>query len=124
MTQNDLGIAERLRRNGRPPRVHVVATRFTAAEAATIKHAAAGRGLTVREWARESMLHAASEIPTDVSVFTEVVALRMLLNTVLRTVALGEKMSPDAYAQALAEVRTEKHGAAKDMLSQYENGGR
>ena len=66
------------------------------------------------------MLHAAQETPTDLPVFTEVVALRMLLNTVLRAVALGEKMTPEAYAQVLAEVRTEKHEAAKDMLSQYQ----
>ena len=125
MSENNLGMDDRLRRNGRPPRTHVVATRFTAAEVETIKTAASSRGLTAREWAREAMLHAAKTVPTDFPVLTEVVALRMLLNTILRPVALGQSMTPEAYAQALAEVRTEKHEAAQDMLAQYQtnNGG-
>ena len=60
MAENDLGIEERLRRKmGRPARGKSIATRFTDEESKAIAAAAAARGVTVREWAREVMLHAA-----------------------------------------------------------------
>ena len=47
----------------------------------------------------ESKLHLASArrtVPTPV--FTEVIALRILLNNVLRQVACGETMTPEAFS--------------------------
>lgn len=52
-------IEERLRRKMGRPRSQSIATRFTDEEAKRIADAAAKRGLTVREWAREVMLEAA-----------------------------------------------------------------
>ena len=126
MAEN-LGIDERLRRKmGRPARGQSIATRFTEAEAAVIAEAAAHGGLAVREWAREVLLTAANQNRTDTVLLTELTALRMLTSMVLRTVALGERLSPEAYAQVLAEVRTNKHETAREVLSQYQSqaGGR
>lgn len=55
------------------------------------------------------------------ALFTEMVALRKLMSTVLRSVSIGEKLTPEAYAQILAEVRTGKHGDARELFSQYQN---
>jgi hypothetical protein len=110
--QKDLGMAHRLRRaKGRPVRTRSIASRFTPDEESAGKYTA--------EWARDVLLQAARATGGEGAVFTELVALRMLTSTVLRSVALGEKISGDAYAQILAEVRTGKHEAARDILNQY-----
>jgi hypothetical protein len=44
----------------------------------------------------------------------------MLMSTVLRSVALGERLTGDAYAQILSEVRNGKHAATRDVLDQYQ----
>ena len=85
-----------------------------------LEAAAEREGKALSEWAREVLLEKAQASQTDTALFTEVIALRMLMSTVLRTVALGERLSPEAYAQVLAEVRANKHETARDVLSQYQ----
>lgn len=121
MAENDLGIEERLRRKmGRPARGKSIATRFTDEESKAIAAAAAARGVTVREWAREVMLQAAGGAQTDLPVFTEVIALRLLMNNVLRPLALGQTLTPADFQAILAGVRKDKHDAARDVLKQYQ----
>ncbi len=116
----DLGIADRLRRTrGRAGRRSVVSTKVTKTEQEQLEAVAKGEGKVLSEWAREVLLEQARGGANCAAVFTEVVALRMLLNSILRPVAFGERMTPEAYAQVLAEVRTGKHEAAQDMLSKY-----
>ena len=72
ITDNDLGIEERLRRKmGRPARGKSIATRFTGEEAKAIAATATAQGVTVREWAREVTLHAAGGAQMDLPVFTK-----------------------------------------------------
>ncbi len=116
----DLGMRDRLRRaKGRPVRTRTVGVRFTPQEEDDLKAVAKAAGLYTTEWAREVLLEQARGGANCAAVFTEVVALRMLLNSILRPVAFGERMTPEAYAQVLAEVRAGKHEAAQDMLSKY-----
>jgi hypothetical protein len=122
LPQDSLGIADRLRRTkGRDSRTRSLASRFTPAEERELIAAAAREGKFTAEWTREALLRAARAHSTDGAVITELVALRMLLSTVLRSVALGETVTPEAYAQILAEVRAGKHDAARDVLDQYRN---
>ena len=117
----DLGIADRLGRSaGRSRRVKVASARVTESEHDTLDAAAVRRGKGLSEWAREVLLREAEGAQTDTAVFTELVALRMLVSTVLRSVALGETLSAEAYAQIIAEVRAGKHEAARDLISQYQ----
>jgi hypothetical protein len=117
----DLGIADRLRRSpGRSGRVKVASARVTESEHDTLDAAAGRQGKALSEWAREVLLREAEGAQTDTAVFTELVALRMLVSTVLRSVALGETLSAEAYAQIIAEVRAGKHKAARDLISQYQ----
>jgi hypothetical protein len=44
----------------------------------------------------------------------------MLMSTVLRSIALRETMTPETFAQILAEVRSGKHDATRDVLNQYQ----
>jgi hypothetical protein len=121
-TQDALGIEARLRRTkGRDSRTRSLASRFTPSEERELIDAAAQEGKFTAEWTRETLLRAARARSTELAVITELTALRMLLSTVLRPVALGETVTPEAYAQILAEVRSGKHNAARDVLEQYQN---
>ena len=121
-TTHDLGIGDRLRRTrGRAGRRTVVSTKVTRTEHEELEAVAKREGKVLSEWAREVLLERADGGATSAAVFTEVVALRMLLNSILRPVAFGERMTPETYAQVLAEVRTGKYEAAQDMLSKYHN---
>lgn len=119
MDNQDLGIEERLRRNARPPRSQSFSTRVTKKEEEELIQAAKSRGLTAREWSREVLLREARTSIAQTAMLTEMTALRLLLNKVLRPVALGESISAEEYAQILTEVRTTKHAASLEVLSQY-----
>ena len=116
-----LGLESRIRRShGRGSRDCVANTRVTREEQRELAAAAAAQGKALSEWGREVLLREARKGASDTALLTEVIALRMLMSTVLRTVALGERLSPEAYAQVLAEVRANKHETARDVLSQYQ----
>lgn len=105
---------------GRPARSETIATRFTKEETQRVSSAAAKRGLTVREWAREIMLQAADGTQTESALFTEIISLRLMLNDVLRTVATEEKlMTKETFALIQIEVRNTKHEVARDVLTEY-----
>jgi hypothetical protein len=121
LEQKDLGIANRLRRTkGRPSRTRSIASRFTPDEEMELTAAATASGRFTSEWAREVLLCEARTKRSDAAVITEVVALRMLMSTVLRSIALRETMTPETFAQILAEVRSGKHDATRDVLNQYQ----
>jgi hypothetical protein len=101
--------------------VKVASARVTESERDALDVAAGRQGKALSEWAREVLLREAGGAQTDTAVFTELVALRMLVSTVLRSVALGETLSAEAYAQIIAEVRAGKHEAARDLISQYQS---
>ena len=118
----DLGINDRLRRTeGRPSRTRSIASRFTPDEEIELKAAAKASGRFTAEWAREVLLCAARARRSDAAVITEVVALRMLVSTVLRSIALRETLTPDAFTQILSDVRSGKHDATRDVLNQYQS---
>jgi hypothetical protein len=120
--QRDLGIKDRLRRTeGRPSRTRSIASRFTPDEEIELKAAAKASGRFTAEWAREVLLCAARTRRSDAAVITEVVALRMLVSTVLRSIALRETLTPDAFTQILSDVRSGKHDATRDVLNQYQS---
>lgn len=115
-----LAIDARLTRSSsRARRDRMANARVTATEQKELEQAARAEGKALSEWGREVMLERARKGTADTALLTELVALRMLMSMVLRSVALGEKLTPEAYAQILAEVRKGKHETARDVLAQY-----
>ena len=92
--------------------------RVTHAEQKELEAAAKGEGKALSEWAREVLLREARRTKED-AVFTELIAMRVLLNNVLRPVALGQKMSSEHFNEVLANVRAEKRKAAQEVMQQY-----
>ena len=116
---DDLGIESRLRRSrGRSSRCGVASARVTIAEQEELERAAKSKGQALSEWAREVLLREARRRDDD-ALFTEVVATRMLLNNVLLPLANGQKITPEGFAMIMANVRTEKRKAAREVMQQY-----
>ena len=123
MAEEMLNFDDRLRqRIGRPSRVESVAIRFTKQELAALEKVAHEKKTTLREWARDALLREASDSRTG-ALFTEVVATRMLLNLVLKSIACGEVMTAEVFSNVLTNVRTTKHQAATDVMEQYAAAG-
>ena len=119
-TTSDLGISDRLRRTrGRPGRRTVASTKVTLREHEELETAAKREGKVLSEWAREALLEHARKGRSD-AVFTELMALRLLMNGVLRELAVGRTMTPEQHQALVTEVRRTKHEVASSVLKQYQ----
>ena len=106
------------RSKGRTGRTISATARVTRDEQNEMEAAAALKGQSLSEWCREALLSAArgeSITPT----FTELIAIRQLLNSTLRLVACGETITPEAYQKELHAIRNSKHKAAAEVMQQY-----
>lgn len=117
----DLGISARIRRSqGRFARNAIASAKVTQEERLELAAAAENSGKAFSEWAREVLLREARSGVADRAVFTELMALRLLLSMTLRPIYLGQKGSLEAYDQILAEAKDRKHDVASDVLKQYQ----
>ena len=119
-----LDFAARFQRTqGRTPRTVSANTKVTRAEHRELEAAAGLEQKALGEWARDVLLTAARGQAVDPA-FTEVVAMRMLLNSILRRLACGETMTPEAFNAEMQAIRAAKHKAAEDVMQQYSAAGR
>ena len=117
----DLGIASRLTRSrGRTGRDQNANARLTAAELDELTTAAKAEGKALGEWNRDVLLREARRGADERAVFTELMALRLLLNGALREIALGRQMTETQYQALLIDVKKSKHQTAADVLEQYQ----
>jgi hypothetical protein len=120
---SSLDFDQRLRRSkGRASRDCMANARVTEDEQKELAAVAKSEGKALSEWAREVLLREARSSRTD-ALFTEVIATRMLLNLVLKSIACGEVMTAEVFSSVLANVRTTKHQAATDVMEQYAASG-
>jgi hypothetical protein len=114
-----LDVETRIRRSkGRAGRTISATARVTRDEQNEMEAAAKQRGQSLSEWCREVLLTAArGEAVTPL--FTEIVAIRQLLNSTLRSVACGAVMTPEAFQAELQGIRSSKHKAATEVMQQY-----
>jgi hypothetical protein len=116
---SSLDVETRLRRSkGRAGRTISATARVTRDEQNEMEAAAKQRGQSLSEWCREVLLTAARG-ETVTPLFTEIVAIRQLLNSTLRNVACGAVMTPEAFQTELQGIRLSKHKAAAEVMQQY-----
>lgn len=111
----NINLEEHLRRsNGRSSRHSVVSVRLTKSEQAELERLAKSERKAMSECCRDVLLAAArGEVVSPV--FTELIALRLLLNKSLR----GDlKRVEDFDAEVLA-IRKNKHKAAAEVMQHY-----
>ncbi len=106
------------RARGRSARNYIASARVTKAEQDELEEAARSEGKALSEWCREVLL-AAARGETVTPLFTEIVAIRQLLNSTLRNVACGAVMTPEAFQAELQSIRSSKHKAAGEVMQQY-----
>lgn len=106
------------RARGRLSRNSVASAKVTTQEQDELENAAKREGKALSEWAREVLLREARSTGTDV-LFSEVVALRMMLNELLRPVCCGQVITAEAFDAHLLNIRQTKQQVAKDIQQQY-----
>lgn len=112
-------LADRIRRSsGRLARRISATAKVTRDEHDELEAAATKSGKALGEWSRETLLAAARGEAITPS-FTEIVAIRQLLNSALRHVACGTVMTPEAFQAELQGIRSSKHKAALEVMQQY-----
>jgi len=119
MSSEDLGIAKRLGRlKSGDSCTKTVGSRLTGGEERELIAAAERNGRNVSEWSREVLLREARRSKDD-ALFTEVIAIRMLLNNLLGPIAGGQTVTEKNYVEIMANVRLGKRNAAREVMQQY-----
>ena len=112
-------VSDRLSRaQGRKARRHSATAKLTRDEHLQLEKAAKSEGKALSEWCREALLAAArGEVVTPT--FTEVVAIRQLLNSALESIVCGEQVTREKFQTQLQAIRSTKHKAAAEVMQQY-----
>jgi hypothetical protein len=116
--------AKRGKIRGRESRNQTLTTKVTATEYRAVEDAASAEAKTTGEWLRDLALEAIAartESDTGTIVLPEVVGVRLLLVNVLRSLATGQKLTPEAFDKLLDQIGTAKHELAGKLLAE---GGR
>ena len=114
-----LNLEESIRRSaGRTGRTFSATGKVTRKEMEELQSVAIAEGKGFSEWCRETLLSAARGQAVTPE-FTEVVAMRVLLITVLSKLACGETMTREAFNKEMHSIRTNKRKAAEEVMQQY-----
>jgi hypothetical protein len=100
-------------------RLIAVTTKFNSAEVAAIESAAKQCGVSRGEYIRDLVLGALHTSPGETQPppeLTEVVGLRLMLSTLLKPLAIGQRMTEETFDAVLAEVRRAQTKVAADLL--------
>lgn len=106
---------------GRGSRNQTLTTKVTDSEHRAVEQAASADAKTTGEWLRDLALQAVAaraEGGTDTVVLPEIVGVRLLLVNVLRSVAIGQKLTPEAFDKLLDQIGTAKHELAGKLLAE------
>jgi hypothetical protein len=102
---------------GRESRNQTLTTKLTQTESAAVAAASEADGKTVGEWLRDVALETLRERGDIIELLlTEVVGLRLFLNNILKSMTTGEKLTPEAFAALLDNVKAHKGEVARDLL--------
>lgn len=106
---------------GRESRNQTLTTKVTDTEHRAVEAAASVDAKTTGEWLRDLALReiaAQAGRHTETIVLPEIVGVRLLLVNVLRSVATGQKLTPEAFDKLLDQIGTAKHELAGKLLAE------
>lgn len=113
--------AKRGKIRGRESRNQTLTTKVTATEYHAVEDAAGAEAKTTGEWLRDLALEAVAARAagsTETIVLPEIVGVRLLLVNALRSVAIGQTMTPEAFDKLLDQIGTAKHELAGKILAE------
>jgi hypothetical protein len=114
-------IAKRGKIRGRASRNQTLTTKVTVTEYRAVECAASAEAKTTSEWLRDLALEAVAartDSGTETVVLPEIVGVRLLLVNVLRSLATGQKLTPEAFDKLLDQIGTAKHELAGKLLAE------
>jgi len=106
---------------GRESRNQTLTTKVTATEYRAVEGAASAEAKTTGEWLRDLALEAIAAqtaAGAEKIMLPEIVGVRLLLVNTLRSVAIGQTMTPEAFDKLLDQIGTAKHELAGKLLSE------
>lgn len=119
MTSAPIDFEARFQRSqGWTPRNISQNTKVTREEHRRLEVAARLSGQSLGEWSREVLLREADGLNADPA-FTELVAMRLLLNTILKRIACGELMTAEGFNNEIQRIRNDKQKVAKEVMQTY-----
>ena len=98
-------------------RVFPVTAKLTKEELRKATEFARSRGLARGEWIRDVILKEMSKGSTNDPSLAEILGVRLLLVNVLRPLAAGQRLTPEAFDKLLDEISEAKHALAGKLAA-------
>jgi len=92
--------------------------KLTAEEARLLDEVATAKGVPRSEWMREVILRELRATPANEPSLPEILGVRLLLVNVLRPLAAGQRVSPEAFDKLLDEISRAKHDLAAKLTAE------
>jgi hypothetical protein len=101
-------------------RVFPVTAKLTKEERGRITEFARSQGLARGEWIRDVILRELRAGSTSDPSLAEILGVRLLLVNVLRPLAAGQRLTPEAFDKLLDEISNAKHQLAAKLATRSE----
>ena len=98
-------------------RVYPVTAKLTKAEREAVTKFAESHGIARGQWIRDVILVQLQNASKSNAALAEVLGIRLLLVNVLRPLAAGQKLTPEAFDKLLDEISDAKHQLASKLVS-------
>jgi hypothetical protein len=102
---------------GRESRNQSLNTKLTPTEFAAVQVAAAAHGCALGEWVRDVILRELRGGSASDPSLAEILGVRLLLVNVLRPLAAGQTLAPEAFDKLLDEISEAKHQLAGKLAA-------
>ena len=98
-------------------RVFPVTAKLTKAELVMVTEFARSQGLARGEWIRDVILKEMRKGSTNDPSLAEILGVRLLLVNVLRPLAAGQRLTPEAFDKLIDEISETKHTLAGKLAA-------
>ena len=98
-------------------RIFPVTAKLTKEERGRVTEFARSQGLTRGEWIRDVILKEMREGSASDPSLAEILGVRLLLVNVLRPLAAGQRLTPEAFDKLLDEISEAKHTLAGKLAA-------
>ena len=99
-------------------RIFPVTAKLTKQERKAVTDFARSQGLARGQWIRNVVLGELQTSPVNDSSLAEILGVRLLLVNVLRPLATGQRLAPEAFDKLLDEIGNAKHELAGKLLAE------
>lgn len=99
-------------------RIFPVTAKLTKQERKAVTDFAQSQGVARGQWIRDVILAELRRASSNNAALAELLGIRLLLVNVLRPLASGQKLTPEAFDRLLDEISTAKHELAGRLISE------